>query len=67
MIKFAIPMRLWDFVLDYVVDIMCLTVNYSKYSDGRVPLEIITGITPDISEYLDFTIYCWVWFRTEDV
>ena len=64
-VKFGIPMRLWDFVIDYVVDIMNLTVNYSKYSQKRVPIEIITGITPDISEYLDFTIYCWVYFRTD--
>lgn len=64
-IKQGVPMRLWDFVLDYVVDIMNVTVNYSKYSSGRVPLEIITGITPDISEYMDFTIYCWVFFRTD--
>lgn len=63
--KFNIPMRLWCFVLQYVVDIMNLTVNYSKYSNGRVPLEIITGITPDITEYLDFTIYGWVYFRSD--
>ena len=56
MIKYNIPMRLWDFVLDYVVDIADVTVNYSKYSDGRVPLEILTGVTPEISEYLDFTV-----------
>ena len=49
-IKYGIPMRLWDFVLDYVVDIMNVTVNYSKHSDGRVPLEMITDITPDITE-----------------
>mmetsp|Transcript_17331 Transcript_17331/g.42358 ORF Transcript_17331/g.42358 Transcript_17331/m.42358 type:complete len:358 (+) Transcript_17331:1030-2103(+) len=65
-IKYQIPMRLWDFVLDYVVDIMNVTVNYSRYSDGRVPLEKITGVTPDISEYLDFTIiYGWVFYRTD--
>ncbi|CAJ1933595.1 unnamed protein product [Cylindrotheca closterium] len=44
---------------------MNVTVNYSKYSDGRVPLEIITGITPEITEYLDFTIYGWVFFRSD--
>src|SRR6056300_696374 len=65
MTKHGIPMRLWDFVLDYVTDIMNVTINYSKYSDGRVPLEVITGITVDISEYLDFTIYGWVFFRTD--
>src|SRR5210317_309608 len=65
MIKHGIPKRLWCFVLDYVVDVSNVTVNYSKYSDGRVPIEIITGITPDISEYLDFTIYCWVYYRSD--
>ena len=65
MTKYNIPMRVWDFVLDYTVDIMNVTVNYSKYSDGRVPLEIITGVTTDISEYLDFTIWGWVYFRTD--
>ncbi|CAJ1962216.1 unnamed protein product [Cylindrotheca closterium] len=64
-IKHGIPERLWDFVLDYVVDTMNVTVNYSKYSDGRVPLEIITGITPEITEYLDFTIYGWVFFCSD--
>ena len=63
--KHGIPERLWDFLLDYVVDIMNTTVNYSRYSDGRVPLEVITGITPDITEYLDFTIYGWVFYRTD--
>ncbi|CAJ1968157.1 unnamed protein product [Cylindrotheca closterium] len=43
-VKHAIPERLWDFVLDYVVDTMNITANYSRYSDGRVPLEVITGL-----------------------
>lgn len=62
--KYDIPMRLWDFVLDYTVELMNVTVNGSKYSQGRVPLEIITGITPDISEWLDFHIYQWVHYKT---
>lgn len=61
--KYDIPMRLWDFVLDYTIEIMNVTVNSSRYSNKRTPLEIITGITPDISEYLDFHIYDWVFFR----
>ena len=36
-----------------------------RYADGRTPIEIITGITPDISEYLDFGFYDWVVFRSE--
>jgi hypothetical protein len=37
-----------------------VTTNSSRYSDNRTPLEIITGETPDIREYLDFGIYDWV-------
>jgi hypothetical protein len=62
--KYDIPMRLWDFVLDYTVDVMNVTVNSSRYSNERTPLEIVTGITPDISEYLDFHIYDWVYYKT---
>ena len=40
-----------------------LTVNSSRYYDGRIPLGIITGETPDLSEYLDFGFYDWVTYR----
>ena len=32
----------------------------SRYSKGRTPLEIITGDTPDLTEYLAFGFYDWV-------
>ena len=57
-------MHLWDFVLDYVIEIMNVTVNGLTYSNARTPLEIITGVTPDISELLDFAIYDWVYFKS---
>ena len=38
--------------------------NSSRYSKGRTLLEIITGITPDISEYVDFGFYDWVVYKT---
>ena len=62
--KYSIPPRLWDFVLDYTIEVLNITVNSSRYSSGRTPLEHITGITPDISEYLDFHIYAWVFYKT---
>ena len=47
---------------------MCKTenvsANLSKYAQGCTPLEIITGETPDISEYLDFEFYDWALFRS---
>lgn len=61
---YKIPMRLWDFVLDYTIETMRITVPRSRYAKKRTPLESITGITPDISEWLDFNIYDWCYFRT---
>ena len=57
--KKNIPDRLWYYGIDYVCDSENLTVNRSRYSDGKTPLEIITGETPDLSEYLDFGFYDW--------
>jgi hypothetical protein len=42
---------------------MSLTANSSFSLDGRMPMEEVTGETPDISEYLDFTFYDWVWYK----
>ena len=58
-----VPNRLSDYGLTYVSETGNLTVNSSRYSDGRTPIEIITGCTPDISEYMDFGFYDWVTFR----
>ena len=64
--KKNIPDRLWDYGIDYVCETANLTVNSSRYSDGKTPLEIITGETPDLSEYLDFGFYDWVTYRNKD-
>ena len=62
--KKDIPARLWDFVMVCVCETGNLTVSSSKYANGRTPVEILTGETPDISEYTDFCIYDWVTYRT---
>lgn len=61
---YNIPKRLWDYVLDYTLEIMRITVPQSRYAKKRTPIETITGITPDISEWLDFTIYDWCFFKS---
>ena len=62
-VKKNIPDRLWDYVINYVCETENLAVNSSRYSDGRTPFEIITGETPDLSEYLDFEFYDWVTYQ----
>ena len=38
------------------------TSTEAGLANGRMPLEIITGDTPDISEFLDFGFYDWCWY-----
>jgi uncharacterized membrane protein YgcG len=52
-----VPNRLWSFGLKWVSEIGNRTTNSSRYSNGRTPLECVTGITPDITEYVDFGFY----------
>ena len=65
MTKKKVPVRLWDYGLVWIAKTANITANSSRYANRRTPLEIITGITPDISEYLDFSFYDWVVFRAE--
>jgi hypothetical protein len=62
--KMRVPKRLWDYGLIWVCETGNFVVSSSRYANGRSPLEIITGETPDITEYLDFTFYDWCMHRT---
>ena len=57
--KNKVPEILWDYGPAWISESGNLSVSSSRYASGRTPLEYITGETPDISEYLDFTIYDW--------
>lgn len=63
MVKRKVPKRLWDYGIVWACEIMSLTSNSSFALDGRTPMEQITGETPDISEYLDFGFFDWIWYR----
>ena len=63
MLKNQVPERLWDFGLVWTCKTGNLSVSSSHYANGRTSLEHITGETPDISEYLDFTFYDWVVYK----
>ena len=57
------PDRVWDYGISYLYETGNLTVNRSRYSNVRTPIECITGDTPDVSEYIDFGFYDWVMYR----
>ena len=54
-----IPTRLWDYAMVHISKLMNMT---ARGSSGRTGHEEITGETPDISEYVDFDFYDWVWY-----
>jgi len=55
----AVPKRLWDYGLVWVSEIINRT---ARGPENRTPYEVITGNTPDISEWLDFDFYDWCWY-----
>ena len=62
--RLQVPRRLWDYLIIWICETACLSISSSKYATGRTPLEMLTGETPDISEYLDFGFYEWFLFRS---
>jgi hypothetical protein len=63
MVKKKVPKRLWDYGFRWVCEIQNRTSNSSRGLDGRCPLEKITGELVDITKYLDFGFYDWVWYK----
>ena len=60
MLKIRVLRRLWNFALRWICETGNVTVTSSHYAQGRTPLEIITGETPNISEFFDLGFYDWV-------
>lgn len=59
----AAPVVLWDYCWALVCHRRCLTVTNNIYLEGETPFMKVHGYTPDISEYLTFQWYDWVWFH----
>ncbi len=62
MSKVRAPSRLWDFCTLYHADIRNFTAHPLFNLHGRTPYEVVTGRTPDISEYTDYSWYEAVWY-----
>jgi hypothetical protein len=58
-----VPLKLWDYGMRWIAELMCRTTNSLYSLEGRTRLEMVTGETPDISEYLDFCFYYFVWYK----
>lgn len=60
--KSGAPKRLWDFCLEYVSELRSRTALGLPVLNGRTPYEFVTGETPDISEWTEFSFYQPVWY-----
>ena len=56
------PFRVWDFALVYKAEILSMITRGNDLVPG---LEMITGETVDITEYLDFAFWDLVWFTSD--
>ena len=63
MFKKRVPKVFWDYGMCWVCEIQQRTFLRSHRIDGGVPLQKVTGHTPDISNYLEFGFYDRVWYR----
>lgn len=57
MVRRRVPRRFWDYGVRWVAETMRLTATKAGSFDTVIPLEVVSGDTPDISEYLDFGFY----------
>jgi hypothetical protein len=55
------PKRLWDFCAIYAVELRNRLALPLYGLHGRTPYELLTGNTPDISEYLEYEWYQPIW------
>jgi hypothetical protein len=62
MVKKRVPRRFWDYGIRWVAETMQRTATTAGTMSVTVPMECVTGETPDISEYLDFGFYDRVWY-----
>jgi hypothetical protein len=56
------PKCLWDYCTCYAAEILCLTAQPLYSLHGQTSYELVTGNTPDISEYVEFTWFQPVWY-----
>ena len=63
MVQKQVSPRLWDYGMKWCANIMSLTHTSAGYINGCIPLSRVTGETSDISQFLDFGFYDYVWYK----
>ena len=63
MFRKKVPKEFWDYGMLWFCEIQQRIHRRTHWIDGGIPLEKINGETEDISDYIDFGFYDWVWFH----
>ena len=63
MVLKRVPRSFWNYGIQWVEEIMSLTLTHEGGLNRRCPWEGITGETAEISEYLDFDFYDHCWYH----
>ena len=56
------PVRLWDYCWEYFCSIKRLTVTPNIHLENKTPHERVHGSMPNITEYIQYQWYEWVWY-----
>jgi hypothetical protein len=67
MMKTNTPLSLWDFCCQYTVELRNRIARPLPQLHGRTPYEVLTGNTPDISEFLEFSWFQHIWYYEPSV
>ena len=60
------PLIMWEYVLEYQCEIRSLISIDHIQLDGVTPFVKIHGYTPNITEYIQFEWFQWVWCNDHD-
>ena len=58
----GVPLTLWDQAIVYISNLSNRLVHPIPRLEGRTPYEFVHGITPDISAFITFGFYEYVWY-----
>ena len=56
------PVRLWDYCWEYYCAIKCFSATNNIHLQGKTPYEKIHGSMPNITEYIQYKWFEWVWY-----
>ena len=59
----AMPIEFWCYICEWAARVLSLTAHDLPVLRSRTPEEVVTGRTPDISEFAHFDWGQWVWYR----